>query len=384
MPDRTTVHGLCGALLLIFTFGLAIAQADETPAKDIDSVRSEKARVEAEARKLRSDAEALRAEITELSRDMKERAAAVRAGEAALDDLDRRAAALEVRIAELQHSLSARRDEMAQVFSALAGISRVPPLAIIARPGDAADARLAASALAGLKPGLEKRATALRAEMSELSGSQMRLADLRAETVAGLTAQRERRAELAVLMDRKKQLAGQVESRARKAGARAVDLAKQVETLTALMRKLDEIEPVAAPAAAATPVRFASMRGRLALPAEGRIRSRFGEQRGVNDGSGMVLSTRPGALVTAPHDAIVRFAGPFRSYGELLILDFGEGYHLLVAGLSGIDVVVGQWLLAGEPVGLMSNGNSAGRPELYLELRRDGSPINPGPWLAKK
>ena len=137
--------------------------------------------------------------------------------------------------------------------------------------------------------------------------------------------------------------------------------------LLALMQRLDDLRPVSAPTVAGAPTRFADLKGRVPLPAEYAP----GGEPDVQD-NGMRLQTRGGAIVTSPHDAIVRFAGPFRSYEGLLILDFGDGYHLLVAGLSGIDVVVGQWLLAGEPVGRMPGGLTGATAELYLELRRDG------------
>ena len=75
------------------------------------------------------------------------------------------------------------------------------------------------------------------------------------------------------------------------------------------------------------------------------------------------------------------FAGPFRGYGELLIIDHGEGYHTLIAGVARIDGAVGQLLLAGEPVGVMGAPPEE-KPELYIELRHDGEPIDPLPWLA--
>jgi septal ring factor EnvC (AmiA/AmiB activator) len=90
--------------------------------------------------------------------------------------------------------------------------------------------------------------------------------------------------------------------------------------------------------------------------------------------------------VIAPHDGKVVFAGPFRDYGLLLIIDHGEGYHTLLAGLGRIDASVSQWVLAGEPVGQMgperAGSARASKPRLYIELRHDGRSINPLPWLA--
>jgi murein hydrolase activator len=76
------------------------------------------------------------------------------------------------------------------------------------------------------------------------------------------------------------------------------------------------------------------------------------------------------------------FAGPFRGYGQILIIAHGDGYHSLLAGLDRVDSLVGQWLLAGEPVGTMAD--SADQPRLYLELRHNNQPINPAPWLMTR
>ena len=99
---------------------------------------------------------------------------------------------------------------------------------------------------------------------------------------------------------------------------------------------------------------------------------------------GVAIRSRPGAPVVAPFDGRVLYAGPFRSYGLILIIDHGQGYHTLLAGLGRLHMAVGQTVLAGEPIGVMARNNelSADRPDLYLELRHDGTPIDPLPWLA--
>ena len=88
----------------------------------------------------------------------------------------------------------------------------------------------------------------------------------------------------------------------------------------------------------------------------------------------------------APFDGVVAFAGAFRGYGQLLIIEHSEGYHTLLAGLGRVDGEVGQRVLAGEPVGVMATSETDGAPSssLYVELRRDGQPINPLPWLADR
>jgi septal ring factor EnvC (AmiA/AmiB activator) len=131
---------------------------------------------------------------------------------------------------------------------------------------------------------------------------------------------------------------------------------------------------------------FPDSRESLRMPASGEVVTRYGEKieraGGRTAAKGIVIKTRHGARVVAPYDGKVAYAGPFKGYGRILIIEHGNRYHSLLAGLDRIDAVVGQWVLAGEPVGVMSQG-PARTPELYMELRRTGRPINPLPWLAQ-
>jgi murein hydrolase activator len=135
---------------------------------------------------------------------------------------------------------------------------------------------------------------------------------------------------------------------------------------------------------------FSDARGKLPLPAQGRRALGFGERTQFGGQSkGIVVETRYSAQVTSPCDGWVVYAGEFRSYGQLLIINAGDGYHVLLAGLSQIDVQPGQFVLTAEPVGTMSGGqrNSSSAtpvsgPVLYVELRKDGRPIDPDPWWA--
>jgi septal ring factor EnvC (AmiA/AmiB activator) len=119
----------------------------------------------------------------------------------------------------------------------------------------------------------------------------------------------------------------------------------------------------------------------LQLPVAGTIAKRWGDPEGFSTSKGLTIATRPGAQIVAPFEGRIEFAGPFKGYGQILIIDHGGGYHSLLAGIDRIDGVVGQWVVTGEPLGTMQPD---GKPSLYLELRRQGQPINPLPWLVAR
>ena len=138
-------------------------------------------------------------------------------------------------------------------------------------------------------------------------------------------------------------------------------------------------------------IEFQLAKAKLPLPAQGRRVLSYGEKTQFGGQSkGIVIETRNSAQITSPCDGWVVYAGEFRSYGQLLIINAGGGYHVLVAGLSQIDVQPGQFVLTAEPVGTMSgapksapaNTQSAG-PVLYVEFRKDGEPVDPDPWWAE-
>jgi septal ring factor EnvC (AmiA/AmiB activator) len=142
----------------------------------------------------------------------------------------------------------------------------------------------------------------------------------------------------------------------------------------------DDIGQLAALAPVHRPVSAA--RGAFAMPARGKLVSGFDETTALGlSTKGIIIETRASAQIVAPYDGRVAFAGQFREYGLLLIIDHGEGYHTLLAGMGRIDVLLDQQVLAGEPVGVMEAVKD-GKPRLYVELRSEGRPINPLPWLA--
>src|SRR5205085_11276049 len=136
---------------------------------------------------------------------------------------------------------------------------------------------------------------------------------------------------------------------------------------------------------------FVAAKGHLALPVNGVRVKEFGAPDGIGGTEkGLSIAARPGAQITAPCDGWVVYAGPFRNYGQLLILNAGGGYHVLLAGMDRISVDLGQFVVTGEPVATMGGrvqtaaalAVGSGQPLLYIEFRKDGIPVDPGPWWA--
>ncbi len=128
------------------------------------------------------------------------------------------------------------------------------------------------------------------------------------------------------------------------------------------------------------------------VPVAGKRSKRFGEKDGLGGRwFGDTLATQSGSIVTTPVDAKVLYAGPFRSYRQLLILDAGDGYLVVLAGMDRITVAQGQSILAGEPIGAMGEarvasaaGMEVSTPELYVEFRKNGKSVDPDPWWADR
>jgi murein hydrolase activator len=124
--------------------------------------------------------------------------------------------------------------------------------------------------------------------------------------------------------------------------------------------------------------------GQLQPPVIGVVVKGWGEQTDGGPAMGISYHAPPGAHVISPCGGRVVFAEGFRSYGLLLIVDCGGGYHVVLSGFDRLDVKLGQSIVAGEPVGVMPSwepGSETRRPSLYIELRHDGTPVNPAPWL---
>lgn len=139
---------------------------------------------------------------------------------------------------------------------------------------------------------------------------------------------------------------------------------------------------------------FSDLKQKLELPVAGDILRQFGDDDGTgHTAMGATIATGPDALVTAPADGTVVYAGAFRSYGQMIILDTGDGYHMVLSGMDAIKTRPGRFVFAGEPLAVMGQKRVASatalaletdRPTLYIEFRKDGKPVDSRPWWTSK
>lgn len=374
------------------------------PQRELQDVQKRLQESRERERELGVEAAKLAQKQRELQRKLVTAARKLQAQEDLVSQSEEKLAGLLADEAAAKDALGARRGELAQTLASLAQLSRQPPEAMVLAPGSALDMVRASQLMAALVPEIESRATSLRNELT-------RLAKLR-QTVAG---EQERLGKAIAQLDHERRDLEFLQAETAAAAAQTAEerdsvretsgqLAAQAKDLRALVDRLLEQErreaerraaeararaqsgtPSGSPKGHASPdppEAYAALEGSAALPARGRVIGRFGQsdENGVPL-RGIRIEARPGGQVIAPADGKVMFAGPFRGYGQLLIIAHGGGYHSLLAGFGRIDRSVGQWVLAGEPVGLLANSPGE-KPVLYLELRRKGETVNPLPWLA--
>lgn len=395
MPRKRRIALL---IALALAAGAAPVAAQTKPGEKADpkKLKEVEARIKSEreaAAELQKRTAAIRDEIRALREKLVKTAAATQTRESALTRQESELRVLEAREKAAAADFRKRQQQLAEILAALQRLSLRPPVTLASRSDDANDAVRTALVLRGLVPELERRAELLKREI-EAYGRLKEAVRARRGTVADADSAlgRERQA-LVGLLEQKQALLKETEDEQAANRARLEALTREAETLRDLIAKLrqEKTKPEPAPRTAALTeppkgkIRsFSAFRGKLTLPATGTVTPRFGSEEKLGEFSkGMMIAARPGAQAVAPFDGQIVFAGPFRGYGRILIIEHRDGYHSLIVGLARIDASVKQWVLAGEPVGIVGEHESQGA-QLYVEIRHNGRPIDPAHWFLPR
>lgn len=314
--------------------------------------------------------------------------AAYEDGLAALRDALRRAS---VREAEIQKGFDARRGNIGQLLGVMLTMERDPAPLILLHPNGPVGTAQAAMVMSAVAPALQTEAEAMRGQLQELKRLRTLQADTRDTLTRGLVAAQEARAALSQAVQDRTDL--------------PTRFLENPEELTELLASADSLNSFAEGLAGletdiGAPMEdFAGAMGTLPLPVRGTVLRRAGEAdaAGIRR-PGLVIATRPAALVTAPWPATIRYRGPLLDYGNVMIVEPAAGYLLVLAGLAQVFGETGDVVEAGAPLGLMGGSDSeetlfpaqgkdaggTGRTEtLYIELRDGKEPVDPGPWFTE-
>lgn len=395
------------------------------PDQELDSIRAEQRKSLETEQRLATENSAIADERRRLNQSLIASASRIRATEERIAAMEIHLHQLDGNETDIRKSLDGRRTQIAEILAALQRIGRRPPPAVFIGAEDAIESLRTAMSLEAVLPQMRSEANKLQAELAQLthvkaakatehSQLESELADLatmqksmasliegrqarQAEVEQAIAAERQRAVTLARQVDNLKDLIGKLEPagdsarRGARSSTRSGDESKSTNATRSGLAALND------PARMAPAIAFVSAKGRLSLPVNGAKIREFGAPDGAGGNEkGISIATRPGAQVTAPCDGWVVYAAPYRSYGQLLILNVGGGYHVLLAGMERITVDPGQFVLTGEPVAVMGSGTRVAsvsavgsssvigspQPVLYIEFRKDGTPVDSGPWWA--
>jgi septal ring factor EnvC (AmiA/AmiB activator) len=342
--------------------------------------------LEAQARAARSEADRLKKRSAALAARIQSAEADISAGEARVALVGRRLAERQARLAEQQQPLL-------ELTATLQQLSRQPPVSVLAQPGSLTDMVHARAVLDAVMPVIRRRTAGVRHELADLQTTrrQQRIAlDTLSESRAQLATRRD---ELTRLENEGRLHARDLMSSARLEADRALGLGEKARDIVELMDALEadglvraELAQLAgplprprdpasaAPTAAPPPASDASLSdGAYRLPVVGRIVAGLGE---VNDSGvrsrGLTIAAQPGGQVVAPAAGHVGFAGDYKGYGKIVIIDHGGGWTSLITGMIALSVGVGDTLGAGAPVGRAGSDDA----RITVELRRAGRPVD--------
>lgn len=405
----------------------------ESPEEVRKRLAAEKAMLEAaenQKRGVSEKVEALGKERARLTGLMVSYAKRIQESEAALDGLETKLNNLRKKEDIVRRSMKERRSAIAEMLGLLQRMGRNPPPIMATHRNDALKMVRSAMLMSNMLPKLKTQADSLKTELANLVELKSSIAK-QSERLRVQNAEMESdRLRVKELREHKNERILSHNLELQQIEKRAKDHAKSVNNLGQLIARIDqemirrtelgayeqqliEDEKVAKekfgtkaaveltpdekktiaftnPGRITPALPFGKAKQTLSLPARGKVLRDFGEQMEYGDLSkGISIQTRANAQITSPSDGWIVYAGKFRSYGQLLIVNAGGGYHILLAGLDRIDVKTGQFVLAGEPIGIMAEPGKVTRtkkagedPVLYVEFRKDGQSINPNPWWA--
>jgi septal ring factor EnvC (AmiA/AmiB activator) len=397
-----TAAGLAVAALALSGEGLTRAGALALLDPAVDATRAQEdmlaARREGEAARQRAEkleqqaqtatqkAEKTAREAAAIAARIQQTEASIAAQTAKIQLISSQREALRARLAE-------RQAPLVGLTGSLQRLSRRPPLLALLRPGSVRDAVYLRALLDTMLPEVQRRTAALRSEIERGRALEKTARAAAVDLRQAETEMRTRREELAALETSQRLASREASGIAAREGDRALALAEKARDLGDLVDEVgrqgelrDQLSALSGPimrpprpeeARVLAASQFVTPPEGLPsymLPVTGRVVTGFGEDApGLNRSRGITLLTRPNAQAVAPAPGRIAYAGPYRGYDRIVIIEHSGGWTSLVTGLARLDVAVGETVVAGSPLGM----TGPGEPQVLVELRREGEPVNP-------
>lgn len=380
-------------------------KAVSVSAADVAKAEAEAKKASQEKIRLEQQAKKIKDELNSVNQKMIVAAKKIQNGEDEVRQKQEELEKLQEHLNQSEIKFSSEHGMLLETLAALQSLALRPSEAILAQPLSPVEVMRSSLLLRGSVHSLKERAEIIRQSIEDISNQKeeiaKRLQDLEKENKQ--LAQQQ--ADMKKMSKQKSEMYSQISSQSKEAQQKAAALANQAGSLRDLLDKLEKQKSLQqkqlaekqrlareraadkvradkgiTPSSDVGSVNFAKAKGKLSRPARGPILTQFHQEmsKGVVS-NGIDIKTASNAQVIAPYDGTVIFAGPFKNFANLLIIDHGDGYTSLLSGLEETDAKVGQTLLAGEPVGNMPSGNNA---KLHMEIRQNNRPLNPADWMT--
>lgn len=370
---------------LVLSATPVLAETAPVPARKTEALSQLKSRIETEKSQqadLKKKMASAEDELGTARKSLVKLSADLQTSQKTMTDLESRIQKLEGEEAALNTKIQTDYGSMGDLILAMERIRRMPTETLIIRPGAPLETAQSAILLRSILPGINARTAQMSADLERLRTIHVSLEKDRAAALATADKLKGQEKDLQAMLKQRETLYRQTRSAYEiqaESVARMAAEAQSLEQLVARIERAEKEKPREEKQAKRSKAKMPSLPGgRWAIPVQGNMTTAFGERDAIGaESEGIRISAGANALVTAPVAGIVRFAGPFRNYGNMVIIEHDKGFHSLMSGLSRIDTSVGRKISAGEPVGTLAGSGNGGAPTLYYELRHNGKPVDP-------
>lgn len=385
---------LAGVLVSLLMTGTLYAQPTSDDLKRIEAQLQQERQTQLESKR---QASKLANEIKNVQRQMVRSAKAVQEKEEMLEQLEKKLNVMQKEERELSGRLAQTDAQTVQLVTALQTLALRPPEVMLTEPQSPVNVLRSQLLINKALPVVQHLSSSVLNDLSQLSQTKTRIEEQAQRVKETMSELNDKKTQMNSLIRQKAKLQAQYDASHEQAQKRIVSLANQAKDIKDLLDHLEKEKKRRQEEAYKRPIQrsqsitrsllplgisktsFQKAKGTLPYPVRGHVIENYGDETaGGLHAKGMTFSARSSSAVISPFKGTVLFSGPFKSYGQLLIIDNGDGYLMLLAGMEEMNVTAGQELLSGEPVGKLKASN----PKLYVEIRKDGQPIDPAAWFT--